>query len=609
MGTISTLTVDLKANAAKFRETLEKSRKTASKFGTQLRSNLNSALGAMAKAMAAAVVGLGVLIKKTAAAGDKLAKTAAAIGITTEALAGLEHAANITGVGAENMGKNLQKMQKNIGDVLVKGTGEAEDALEKLGLKVEDLNKLPADKQLLAISGGMKNVKSRTEQMSIAMGLFGRQGAGMLNMLDLGAEGIEAMQKEAELLGITLSRIDTSKMEVMNDNITRAQGVFAGLANQITTKFAPVISHIANAFVEWAKETNFAGRVAEGVFNFIRRGAMLVADAINGWKVILLGVEVAFKGFAAVVAKTMNVLVNDVFVGFGRAIQDFVLWPIKKILEVLAPFSDKAASALSFVEELSKPQRIEWLDQLENTTFTALQDSITKLKAAALAEVPSIALDAAFAEIERKATEAAARVSENVKANQEEQTGGDDVDKKLSIEEKLSAGLVEIAKKKDSKMKSIAQAGLMAEKIMATKKALISTKVAIGKAMELGFPMAIPGIAMAVAQGAANVAAIQGVAHGGLDNVPNEGTFLLNKGERVLKPSQNKDLTNFLARSGGASVGGSPTPMVENKIEPSVVVVDNEEKMFEALGSDSASEIHLAQIERDASRYRQALGV
>jgi lambda family phage tail tape measure protein len=37
-----------------------------------------------------------------------------------------------------------------------------------------------------------------------------------------------------------------------------------------------------------------------------------------------------------------------------------------------------------------------------------------------------------------------------------------------------------------------------------------------------------------------------GMAHSGLDYIPKEGTWLLDKGERVLSPRQNQDLTNFL---------------------------------------------------------------
>ncbi|WP_032031620.1 transglycosylase SLT domain-containing protein [Acinetobacter sp. 1396970] len=49
---------------------------------------------------------------------------------------------------------------------------------------------------------------------------------------------------------------------------------------------------------------------------------------------------------------------------------------------------------------------------------------------------------------------------------------------------------------------------------------------------------------------------ISGMAHNGIDNIPKEGTWLLDGGERVLNPQQNKDLTNYLNnRQNGASDG------------------------------------------------------
>ncbi|MCF3128449.1 tape measure protein [Acinetobacter soli] len=60
--------------------------------------------------------------------------------------------------------------------------------------------------------------------------------------------------------------------------------------------------------------------------------------------------------------------------------------------------------------------------------------------------------------------------------------------------------------------------------------------------------------------------AISGIAHGGLDYVPSESTYLLDRGERVLSPRQNKDLTSFLAnrempQAGGGIVINNNTPM------------------------------------------------
>lgn len=55
-----------------------------------------------------------------------------------------------------------------------------------------------------------------------------------------------------------------------------------------------------------------------------------------------------------------------------------------------------------------------------------------------------------------------------------------------------------------------------------------------------------------LAMGYANAAmigaqTIAGMAHDGIDNIPREGTWLLDGGERVLNPQQNKDLTNYLS--------------------------------------------------------------
>ena len=50
--------------------------------------------------------------------------------------------------------------------------------------------------------------------------------------------------------------------------------------------------------------------------------------------------------------------------------------------------------------------------------------------------------------------------------------------------------------------------------------------------------------------------ALAGVAHGGLEDVPREGTYLLSAGERVVQPEQNALLTRFLANQDSGGGGG-----------------------------------------------------
>ncbi len=85
-------------------------------------------------------------------------------------------------------------------------------------------------------------------------------------------------------------------------------------------------------------------------------------------------------------------------------------------------------------------------------------------------------------------------------------------------------------------------------------------------------PIVGPGLAAGAAAAAAaatapmvagvSSAAFAGIAHGGIDNIPKESTWLLDAGERVLSPNQNRDLTAFLSREGGASAGTGQAPSI-----------------------------------------------
>ncbi|EHH6189107.1 hypothetical protein J8P63_003391 [Salmonella enterica] len=69
--------------------------------------------------------------------------------------------------------------------------------------------------------------------------------------------------------------------------------------------------------------------------------------------------------------------------------------------------------------------------------------------------------------------------------------------------------------------------------------------------------------AIAVSQGMANIAkikstSISGMAHEGIDNIPREGTWLLDKGERVVDERTNGDLKEFLSAQKSGNSSTSP---------------------------------------------------
>ncbi|MDD2013194.1 tail tape measure protein [Pseudomonas putida] len=76
-------------------------------------------------------------------------------------------------------------------------------------------------------------------------------------------------------------------------------------------------------------------------------------------------------------------------------------------------------------------------------------------------------------------------------------------------------------------------------------------------------PAIAPGAAIAAAAAAGVLmtgvgSALSGQAHAGIDNIPSEGTWLLDGGERVLSPAQNRDLTGYLQRANSVDATSKP---------------------------------------------------
>ncbi|WP_110958318.1 hypothetical protein [Acinetobacter baumannii] len=99
------------------------------------------------------------------------------------------------------------------------------------------------------------------------------------------------------------------------------------------------------------------------------------------------------------------------------------------------------------------------------------------------------------------------------------------------------------------------------QKGFAIAQSMIAIQQGIANAMSLPFPTNLAAAATVAAETASiigNIKAIglTGMAHDGIASIPEEGTWLLNKGERVLNPQDNQAFTNFI------NEGGSRSPTV-----------------------------------------------
>ena len=226
----------------------------------------------------AGVAGFGLLVKSSLDATDSLAKTARKIGTTTDALARLRYAADLTGVSATTMDMALQRFTRRTAEA-AKGTGEAKDALRELNIDAKSMLKLPLDQQMEALSEAFEDVKSPADKVRLAMKLFDSEGVALVNTLGLGKEALIEMMKEADALGITLTSKAAKGVEDANDSFTRLRTLLRGFRDQTVAKLAPAIQLITDKIVEFGKSASGG--------DFENIGSVIANKIIAGFKTIV----------------------------------------------------------------------------------------------------------------------------------------------------------------------------------------------------------------------------------------------------------------------------------------------------------------------------------
>jgi len=230
----------------------DKTKKAVSSVNKGFSALKRSAFGVRsAIAAVAGATGMGLLIRNSFNTIDALAKTSDKLGLTTESLISLRHAAEQTGVATNTLDMALQRMTRRIAEA-AQGTGEAKDALRELGLDARALALMSPDQAFKEIAGAMKDVGGQSDKVRLAFKLFDSEGVNLVNTLALGKTGLNDMAREAESLGLTLSRVDAHKIEMAGDAIGRATGLVEGLANKIVVQLSPAVTDASNAFVNLA---------------------------------------------------------------------------------------------------------------------------------------------------------------------------------------------------------------------------------------------------------------------------------------------------------------------------------------------------------------------
>lgn len=259
MAILTTLDVILGAKTGGFDRGMTRAQSKTKQFSGAVGKAGKSIGGTTASLLgfSGAALSLGAAIavfRSTAEEMDKIGKTSAKLGIATDKLTSLHHAASQTGVSVDTLNMAIQRMVRRIAEANV-GTGEAKGAIEELGLSTETFFNASPDEQFRQVADAMQGVKSQADKVRLSMKLFDSEGVALVNTLALGRSGLDQMEDEARSLGVAVDADMVKSFEKFNDAVDRLAKSLKGGLLPALTETAEIGAGVADALF-----TSYTGR-------------------------------------------------------------------------------------------------------------------------------------------------------------------------------------------------------------------------------------------------------------------------------------------------------------------------------------------------------------
>lgn len=537
------------------------------------------AIAAMGSVAAIAAVRMGKAFINTA---DETSKLGRKLGLTTEFVSGLDHALKLSGTSMDQVRNGFKTLAQRALDA-ERGMESAKENFDELGISVTDAKgQLKQTEQLfLEVADSVSKMEDGTRKAALTSELFGRQGLELIPILNAGADGIRDMQHEARELGIEISTNTGRQAEQLNDNLLRLKGAVSGLGRSIAAELLPGLVKSTDDLISWARVALVGSK----------------QSAILSAVVSRLGTSLALTGEIGMIA----------FSGISEGLKQGTLIAEGYLHQIMGLFSDSGVHGEAFIDVLEEMEGSFTKTGLEGVErFSRVRDLLKELAN------PSSSGDIRLPEVEGQNVEFSQIGAQTDILEEKLGRAKGAVQSFQGVAQQafqnVASGIGQAALNAENMGEAVSAVGKgiaqMFIDYMAQRLAMFAfekTMQAAGMASAIATSAGMAGLgasvagawlpaatavslatfganvgpaiagmagAFAAASGMAAGSAVlggllsgsglAGQAHAGLDMVPKEGTYLLDRGEAVLQPEANQDLrrmaNDYNARGGGDSI-------------------------------------------------------
>ena len=249
------------------------------------------------------------MLKGSIDAADAFGKLEIQTGIAANTLQAYVNAGKLAGVEQATIEKGLRRLAQSMREA-DQGVATYKDAFDDLGISVRDTDgNLKTNEQILGeISDAFTKMEDGVTKTAIAMEIFGRSGASMVNLLNNGKASLEEFNFE-------VSENFAQNAEYFNDQLTMIGFKAEGFSKQLTDSLLPSLNNLAEMF----RNINTEGKDLEILF----KGLELTIETLAAT------VFTMYKGFESVglyliaIFETLNKLSRGDFKGAGERIQKY----------------------------------------------------------------------------------------------------------------------------------------------------------------------------------------------------------------------------------------------------------------------------------------------
>lgn len=216
---------------------------------------------------------------------DKLDDLATKTGVSAQSLQELGYAGQFADVSMETIAQSLRILQRNASGA-VDGNKELVEVFKTLKVSLVDStgHARSTESVFADLSDRFASMPEGMGKTNYMMKVFGKSGAEIAGVLNLGAEGLQKYTSEFRALGAEFSDSTLKDSARFEDNLLRLKTGFQGVRNTIAEAVLPVFNEMAQSTLDWfrANQDLIRTKVKEWVDDIVATVRYWV-ESIRDW--------------------------------------------------------------------------------------------------------------------------------------------------------------------------------------------------------------------------------------------------------------------------------------------------------------------------------------